>query len=132
MTLSIMPSLSQAPEKPKLSQSLPVSAPVCNPVTSRDMSELKRIDDHVARLKWRLSHSEMTYELAIAADELIAILTAMRSQLVCDMPATLGGTGRSAATGRQCDHEHSKQPRQNPGDLAGAACLWWPDLQAGR
>ncbi len=46
------------------------------------MSEVKRIDEHLARLKGRLAHGGMTYEGAVACDELVSILTEIRWRLV--------------------------------------------------
>ena len=56
------------------------------------MSEVKRIDEHVARLRGRLARGGMTYEGAVAVDELLSILTEIRWRLVDDLE-----TGRTSA-----------------------------------
>ena len=56
------------------------------------MSEVKRIDDHVAHLGERLARGGMTYEDAVAVNELMSILTEIRARLVDTLE-----TGRPSA-----------------------------------
>ena len=56
------------------------------------MSEVKRIDDHVAHLRARIARGGMTYEGVVAVDELLSILTEIRARLVDDLE-----TGRPSA-----------------------------------
>ena len=53
---------------------------------------MKRINEHVARLRRRLARGGMTYEGAVAVDELVSILTGIRARLADDLE-----TGRPSA-----------------------------------